>query len=107
MRIDHIRRKLSFYLCMATDVKGDHHVHVVVQVASSSGLWQHVSFTLNGQHSGNPDAPLLEFVITDTGTLWDKQADGAQHGCDRTQTLRQMCTARRIAPHPKPRLALL
>jgi len=48
------------------------------QVASSSGLWQHVSFPLNGQSSSSPDAPLLEFVVTDAGELWDKPADGAR-----------------------------
>ena len=49
---------------------------VVVQVASSSGSWQHARFPLNGASS--PDAAALEFVITNGGKLWDKPAaDGA------------------------------
>jgi hypothetical protein len=64
-----------------TDVDCHRHLDIVSQIASSSGLWQHASFPLNGQHSGSPDAPLLEFVVTDNGTLWDKPADGAQRCC--------------------------
>lgn len=67
--------------------------HAAQQVASS-GQWKSATLRLNGATvaPGQPDSPLLEFVVTDGGQ-WDKPIDGGR--CASNQNARAEDTKHR------------